>query len=190
MDEPFPGWRREGAGETVFHTPIFSLRREPWVCVRTGAAGEYYSFDCPDWVNVVALTPERELVMIRQFRHGNLKVELEIPGGGVAAGESPVAAGIRELREETGFAGENPRLIGSVCPNPALQGNLCHTVMIENVVDTGILALEPTEDIETSLAPLDEVERMIRGGVITHGLVLNALQFLFLAKSSPLTADR
>ena len=86
---------------------------------------------------------------------------------------------IRELREETGYAGENARVIGRVHPNPALQGNVCHTVRIDNAEKRSEPALEATECIVTEAVPLKRVEKMIRSGEISHGLVLNALMFYF-----------
>ena len=127
---------------------------------------------------MIALTPEKELILIRQFRHGTRRTEWEIPGGCIDRTDpSPVAAGIRELMEETGYAGENARIIGRVHPNPALQGNVCHTVRIDNAEKRSEPALEATECIVTEAVPVKQVEKMIRSGEISHGLVLNALMF-------------
>ena len=126
----------------------------------------------------IALTPAEELILIRQFRHGTRRTEWEVPGGCIDRSDSsPVAAGIRELREETGYAGENARIIGRVHPNPALQGNVCHTIRIDRVEKYSAPDLEATECIVTEAVPVKRVEEMIRSGEITHGLVLNALMF-------------
>jgi len=42
---------------------------------------DFFVLDAADWVNVVALTPEGNMILIEQFRHGSETVELEIPGG-------------------------------------------------------------------------------------------------------------
>ncbi|MGH7956877.1 MAG: NUDIX hydrolase, partial [Opitutaceae bacterium] len=84
---------------------------------------EFVVINAPDWVNVVALTPDRHLVLVRQFRYGIDEFSLEIPGGVIDAGEDPVVAGIRELREETGYSGAPAKLLGIVRPNPAMQSN-------------------------------------------------------------------
>ena len=93
----------------------------------------------------------------------------------IEAGEAPVAAGVRELAEETGFAGGPARLLGSVHPNPALQDNRCHAVLVEGVVCRGPLAWDPDEEIEISTAPVDDVLTWAREGRITHSLSLTAL---------------
>ena len=85
--------------------------------------------------------------------------------------------------EETGFKGENPRIIGRVHPNPALQGNLCYTILIEKAERLSEPKLEPTECIETEILTEEQVRAMIRSGDICHGLVLNALMFYFMEKN-------
>ena len=171
-------WKRIDK-EVVFKTPVFNLFREKSRSVRTGAENDFYYFGCVDWVNVTAVTPDKKLVMIRQFRHGSDRWEMEIPGGGIDRGDaSPLEGGIRELFEETGYRGTDARIIGKVCPNPALQGNFCYTVMVENAVRVSEPEMEATEDIETLLVPLSDIRDMIKRQAVTHGLVLNALHFL------------
>src|SRR5664279_4692538 len=104
----------------------------------------------PDWVNVLALTPDHRLVLVRQFRFGVDAFSLEIPGGVMEPDEDPVAAGLRELREETGFTGRGARLLGSVHPNPAIQSNRCHIVLVEEAVRTEALEWDADEEIEVT----------------------------------------
>jgi len=129
----------------------------------------------PDWVNVIALTPDGRLVLVRQFRFGSDDFSLEIPGGVVEAGEMPVAAGVRELREETGFAGERARLLASIHPNPAIQQNRCHLVLVEEVRRQAATSWDADEEIEVLTAPVSEVLDWARTGRITHSLVLCGL---------------
>ncbi|MCX6945215.1 MAG: NUDIX hydrolase [Opitutales bacterium] len=131
----------------------------------------------PDWVNVVALTPDHRIVLVRQFRFGINAFSLEIPGGVMHPGEDPVAAGRRELREETGFAGAPARLLGGVHPNPAIQSNRCHFVLVEQAVVTAAMEWDADEEIEVLTRPVAEVLALAHDGAITHGLVLDALLF-------------
>ncbi|MCP4179122.1 MAG: NUDIX hydrolase [bacterium] len=162
----------------ILHTSVFDIYEEKAVCPRNGEPGDFFVIDCPNsWVNVVALTPDNELVMIKQYRHGSKRFELEVPGGLVEPGELPEHAGLRELREETGFVGGRHRVIGKVCPNPALQGNWCYTVLVEDAVKRHDTSFDAGEDIETILVPVHEIDGKINDGIITHGIVLNALLF-------------
>ncbi len=83
------------------------------------------------WVNIIPLTPDQQVVMIRQYRFGSDEITLEIPGGLVEVGEDPQVAGIRELREETGYIPGKTIQIGKVRPNPAIHPNWCHTFLCE-----------------------------------------------------------
>ena len=129
-----------------------------------------------DWVHVLAVTPDRELVMVEQYRHGSNTVELEIPGGIMDATDtSPVATGVRELREETGFEGESARLLGGVYANPAIMSNTCHMVLVENCALKHEVEFDSGEDIVTRLVPISEVGQMVAAGKIRHPLVVVAL---------------
>lgn len=161
----------------ILETPVVTINAGPVVCKRSGRKKEFYLFDFPDWVNIIALTPEQEMILIRQFRYGSNRMEIEIPGGMMNEGENPVEAGCRELLEETGYAGENARVIGKVCPNPAIQRNYCHTILVENAERIADPAFDDMEDIECILQHEDVVLEQIRSGIIDHGLVLNALMF-------------
>lgn len=142
---------------------------------RDGRKARFYRFNFSDWVNIVALTHDMQIVLIKQYRFGSEQVEVEIPGGAIEKGELPLAAGLRELLEETGYAGENARIIGRVKPNPAIQGNWCYTILVENVKQVADQQMDEMEDIEVMTLPLAEMKKMVDDGRITHGLVLNAL---------------
>ncbi len=172
-------WHIKEKQKVIFNTPIFNVAVQEMVCPRTQKNGSFYLLEFGDWVNVTALTTDNQFVMIRQFRAGTQKVENEIPGGLIDKEDiSPVEAGIRELFEETGYRGENAKIIGVVHPNPAIQWNKCYTILVENAIKISEPEMEESEDIETILVPLKEISQMVSRGEITHGLVLNALFFL------------
>jgi len=139
---------------------------------------EFSVIHAHDWVNVVALTPDRQLVLVRQFRYGIDGFSLEVPGGVIESGEDPVEAGLRELQEETGFVGTDARLLGRVHPNPAIQDNRCHLVFVDQATRKSELAWDPDEEIEVITLPVDEAYALAHAGEISHALALNAL-FLF-----------
>ncbi len=165
--------------EVLFETPTMKLFSGPVICQRSGVQKNFFRFDFPDWVNVVALTAEGDIVLVEQYRYGSGRVEIEIPGGVIEKGESPVDAGCRELLEECGYIGNKVSVIGQVHPNPAVQGNYCYTVLVEDAVRVAEQQLDDMEDIKVLLKPLKKVLSDISTGKsdITHGLVLNALSF-------------
>jgi ADP-ribose pyrophosphatase len=163
---------------------VFKLRIDRAVSPRTGQAADFLAIESHSWVNVIALTADREVVMIRQYRHGSRQVSFEIPGGLVEETDAGNAA-IRELREETGYAGENAILLGSVNPNPAIFSNLCHTYLVENVRKTHELSLDENEDIETETIPISRIPALISQGVIDHALVIAAFHFYFQKFKAP-----
>ncbi len=165
------------SSEVRFKTRIFEVTAAQFRHGPRGTTKEFSVINATDWVNVIALTPEGQLVLVRQFRFGINELSLEIPGGVMEAGEDPVAAGCRELEEETGFSGTG-RLLGSVHPNPAIQSNRCHFVLVETARKTHELGWDEDEELQVVVLPVDDVYALARNGGITHSLVLDAL-FLF-----------
>jgi 8-oxo-dGTP pyrophosphatase MutT (NUDIX family) len=173
-------WKKTGS-KPVGDFRIFTMRSDRKVSPRTGKEHDFYVIDSVNWVNVIALTPERELVMIEQYRHGSDTVELEIPGGMMDAEDaSPDAAGIRELREETGYEGEKPRIIGRIFANPAIMSNTCFTLLVENCRMKHALELDHAEDLATRLVPIAEIPALVKAGKIQHSLVVVALYYFDL----------
>lgn len=128
-----------------------------------------------EWVNVVALTKNGEVIFVRQYRHGYGDFAVEVPGGSVGEGEPPVEAIVRELKEETGYiSDEKPVPLGRFATNPALANNWISTFLLRNGYKASDQQLDDTEDIEVFLVPFDEVARMILRGEITQSFTVAA----------------
>ena len=155
---------------------IFKIRSDVKVSPRTGKEHDFYVLESVNWVNIVAVTPDQKLVLVEQYRHGSNTVELEIPGGMMDADETdPVATAVRELREETGYEGDNARLLGRIHSNPAILNNVTHTVLIENCRLKHGVEFDHGEDLETRLMPVAEIPKLVADEKIGHSLVVVAL---------------
>lgn len=135
----------------------------------------HYVVGCSDWVAVVAVTADEQVVLVRQYRAGVSAFTLEPPGGVIEPGQTPLEAAQRELLEETGYAGPLVRL-GRVRPNPALMTNHSHVYLARPVQKVA----EPTfdgqgEHCEVVLIPVREISAAMSSGAITHVIGLAAL---------------
>jgi 8-oxo-dGTP pyrophosphatase MutT (NUDIX family) len=153
---------------------VLKVRQDVVADPRTGHEHPRVRLECDDWVNVLALTAQDELILIRQYRFGTEAVTLEIPGGVIEPGEDPALAAARELEEETGYVAGRVEPLGSVHPNPALQGNRCHSFLALDCVKQHAGRQDEGEDILVQLYPRADVPRLILEGQITHSLVVVA----------------
>lgn len=182
--EPLKPWQKIGS-KPLADFRIFRVRTDRLISPRTKSEHDFFVIESVNWVNVIAITPDQQLVMIEQYRHGSGTVELEIPGGMMDPHDlAPEHAGQRELREETGYVGENARLIGQVFPNPAIMSNICYTLMVEQCRCLHPVEFDHSEDLVTRLVPVSEVPELVRSGKIRHSLVIAALYHLALLKPS------
>lgn len=155
---------------------IFKVRSDVCLHPQTGQEHDFFVLDTVGWVNVIAVTPDQKLVMVRQYRFGSQTVELEIPGGMMDPEETdPVATAVRELREETGYEGENARLLGKIHSNPAILNNLTYTVLIENCRLKHATDFDSAEDLTTLLVPVTDIPKLVADEKIGHSLVVVAL---------------
>lgn len=146
---------------------------------RNGAERRALVIDTNDWVNIVALTPEERIVVIRQYRFGVGRVSTEIPGGLVDPGEEHGMAAQRELLEETGYTSDDWHYLGAVEPNPAFLTNRCHQWLARNARPSHAPTFEEGEDIAVVTLTPAEVGAEIRSGAFRHSLALLALAYVF-----------
>jgi 8-oxo-dGTP pyrophosphatase MutT (NUDIX family) len=176
MVKPWPVESRT----SVASLKIFDVYRDSCRSPRDGQLHDFSVIECGDWVNIIPICPDGAVVFIRQYRVGTRQITLEVPGGMVDPGETPLEAAVRELREETGYRAARVLPLGSIEPNPAIQNNRCHSFLAEGCVRAHELALDDGEDIEVLTLPEAEVPGLIASGAISHVLVAHAFHRLDL----------
>lgn len=170
-------WKRIGSKQ-IADCRVFRVRED--TCRRESDRKEstFFVLESPDWVNIIAVTQAKDVVLIEQFRHGTEETILELPGGLIDEDENPETAARRELLEETGYSSDKWVRIGITNPNPAIQNNSMHhffALDCEKVSDT---KFDEHESIVEKLVPLTDIDDLILGGNITHSLVVAAFYFL------------
>ena len=155
---------------------VFNIRSDLKVSPRTGREHDFYVIEAVNWVHVIALTRDGKLVMIEQYRHGSNTVELELAGGMIDPKDaSPLEAGLRELREETGYEGTRAEVIGQIYANPAMMNNICYTVLVHDCELKHTPELDQGEDVNTTLVDVDQIPSLVKQGRIGHSLVVVGL---------------
>ena len=163
---------KKEAGENLM---LFKVRYDYMQNPRTDKVFKRLILETRSWVNIVAYTPDRDLIVVRQFRFGAGELTTEIPGGVMDPGEEHGDTARRELREETGYTSTNWTYLGCVQPNPAFHDNLCHHWLAEDCELTDELDLDEGEDIRVRVLSEDQIRAGIKGGDIRHSLVITAL---------------
>jgi 8-oxo-dGTP pyrophosphatase MutT (NUDIX family) len=173
-------WRRLKS-EIVHDAGIFRLRRDAYE--HDGQPTKpFYVLESNAWINVVPLTPDGGIVLVRQYRHGIEEPTLEIPGGLVDQRDSdPAAAAVRELLEETGHAGRPPELLGVVSSNPAILTNWTHCFLVRDARPVRVPSPDPHEDVTVEVQPMARVREMVKKGEIHHSLSVCALMLFFMS---------
>ncbi len=162
-----------------YHTPIFNLlqRKMQLEAIDEKDEGDFYVLEAPDWVNVIPITPNKEIVLVEQYRYGIEQPTLEIPGGMVDPGEQPLQSIKRELSEETGYNSSNWSSLGKVSSNPAIMTNYTHLYLAEGckLVRSEKTTGDKHERINVHLLPMDKFLNYVADGTIHHSIMVAAI---------------
>lgn len=162
--------------ETLLRDRWIDLRADRCVTPQGAEITPYYVLSYPDWINVVAITSEDHLVLVRQYRHGAGRVCLELPSGGVEAGESPEMTARRELAEETGYVSERWQLLSSLSPNPASHANRVHSFLALDAQPFTHRQLDKGEEgLSVELCPVPQILGQLSTGGLDQAMHVSAL---------------
>ena len=168
-------WQKVSS-KTVGNFRVFNIRSDQKISPRTGREHDFYVIEAVNWVHVVALTHDGKVVMIEQYRHGSETIELELAGGMIDSKDiSPLEAGVRELREETGYEGTHAEVIGQIYANPAIMNNICYTVLVRDCELKHAPQLDQGEDVAVTLVDPSAIPSLVQQGRIGHSLVVVGL---------------
>ncbi|MEK7458632.1 MAG: NUDIX hydrolase [Patescibacteria group bacterium] len=157
--------------EKVHDNGFFSVEKVTKTSDR-GRESTFHLIGSPDWVVIIPLNQQEEVMVIQQFRHGSSSVSLEFPAGRVEMGEVPTEAAKRELAEETGLSTQNIVYLGAFNPNPAMFSNMCHVFTANQLVKTDKTDFDEFESVETLYLTVNQIQEKIQSGEIIHGLMV------------------
>jgi len=164
----------------VYETPVFSLHQIDLIPEKSEQSVPFYVLKAPEWINVIAMTADEQIVLVEQYRAGIDASSLEIPGGMTDPGEDPLEAAKRELLEETGFSSTSWTKIGITSSNPAILSNFTHLYLAERCEQTAEQMTDGNEDIAVHLLPFSQFLDLIRNGTVHHAIVLAAVSHFLL----------
>jgi 8-oxo-dGTP pyrophosphatase MutT (NUDIX family) len=159
------GWR-VAASSYVLESPYLRIRRDRIVLPDGTVIEDYYVRESRGYVIVFALTEDRRVVLVRQYKHGAGKVLLELIAGAIDEGEEPLQTAIRELAEETGYAAPALQHVRSFVTDATSADTVAHLFFAKDAYPNGEQQLDATEDITVELATLDELRELVRTGEI------------------------
>ena len=168
-----------------YTTNIFKVLKRDMQIPSEDHKATFSILEAPDWINVIALTPALEIILVEQYRYGIEKATLELPGGVCDLEETPLETSKRELLEETGFEGTEFHYLGKVSSNPAMLTNFTHTYLIAGCTKVSAQQLDGNERINVHLMKLQDFLAMVTNQEIDHSLVVAAVAKFLLSEHCP-----
>lgn len=167
------------SSEYLFRRPWLTARRDVCQLPDGRINDEYYVLEYPTWINVIAVTTDGQMVIIRQYRHGLGRTCFEIVAGCVEEGEAPMDAAKRELLEETGYTGGEWREFMQFTCNASAMNNITHSFLAIGVQQTDTQHLDQNEDIEIYTFSQQQVKDMLLSGQFMQASMIGPLYKYF-----------
>ena len=179
MEERPGGWKITSS-DVVIETPHLRLRRDQIELPDGRRVENYYVRESRGFTIVFAITPDRHVVLVRQYKHGLGATVLELPAGAIDPGETPAACARRELAEETGYVADPPELelAGNFAYDPTSSTTHYHVFVGRDARPLVATDFDETEDIEVVLVPLAEMRALVRDGTIYVGAHVASIYYV------------
>ena len=163
------------SSETLLDDQWMRLRADTCELPDGPTLSPYYVIEERDWVHVLAITGEQQIILVRQYRYAVQAFCSELPGGVIDPGETPLTAAQRELREETGYTATNWQPVCTYFANPARQTNRVHVFLAQGISSPGVQALESSEQITVSAVDVTQAMNLIATGEFSQGMHIGSL---------------
>ena len=166
------------SSEYLFKDTWFTVRKDTCEKPDGKIVTPYYVYEFPTWVSAVALTEEKKIVMVRQYRHAIEETIIEIPGGCVDESDASLEVAIaRELREETGYEFGKYEYLGKISPNPSTNNNWMHMFLATDGRKVAEQQLDHNEEIEVVLLSIDEVKKLLADHSILQAMHVTTIMY-------------
>ncbi len=159
----------------IFSENWLKLRKDKCMLPDGRIMDPYYVIEVPSWTNMVIITKDEKIVLVKQYRHASGEITLELPGGLLEKGETPKISAIREMQEETGYVSNEIEFLSQVLSNPALHNNTAYFFLARNAEKMVATHFDPFEDLQLETYTKEELKQLLNEGKIQHGVQVGAI---------------
>ncbi len=164
------------ASKKIFHEYLSIYKDE--LLLKNTLVYPYYRLELKPAVMVLAVTPDHDFIINKEYRHPTNQVLLSCPGGTLNDNETPLDCAKRELLEESGYNAENFKLLSCAYPFPGITNQKVFFVFAQNATKIQKPVLETAEIIATCLKRKEDLLHEIKMGAPIDGLLCTML-FLY-----------
>jgi len=175
MDEPRNLRWKKLSSQYVYNDNWFKARADSCEFPDGRIIEPYYVVELPDWCNVIVVTKDERIIMVRQYRYPIDQTTIELPGGIIEKNEDPLAAAKREMEEETGYTSDDIEFLLKLAPNPAINTNTAYFFLAKNAVAAIAQKFDAFEDIDIVSFSKEEIIQLLKENKMQHGVQIGPL---------------